>query len=99
MGFYASGGRSGGKSCTSEPSKGKKGTMKRLTTFSVAIGLGACLFQGQLYAGLSAEDNNASGAGARPLVDYSSAIVQLKMDPLTTFVKTKPGPGKKIDFS
>jgi subtilisin family serine protease len=73
--------------------------MKRLTTFSIAVGLGVCLFQSRLYAGLSAGDNDASAAAARPLVDYTSAIVQLNMDPLSTYVKTQPAPGKKIDFS
>ena len=34
-----------------------------------------------------------------PTVDTSSAIVQLNGDPLSTYVKTKPAPGKKIDFS
>ena len=31
--------------------------------------------------------------------DTGSAIVQLNGDPLSTYVKTKPAPGKKIDFS
>jgi minor extracellular serine protease Vpr len=39
------------------------------------------------------------GAGAAPTVDTGSAIVQLKGDPLSTYVKTKPAQGKKIDFS
>lgn len=34
-----------------------------------------------------------------PKVDTGSALVQLKGDPLTTYVKTKPAKGKKIDFS
>jgi subtilisin family serine protease len=33
-----------------------------------------------------------------PTVDTSSVIVQLKGDPVSTYVKTKPAPGKKIDF-
>jgi minor extracellular serine protease Vpr len=37
--------------------------------------------------------------GTAPAVDSSSAIVQLNGDPLSTYVKTKPAPGKKIDFS
>src|SRR2546423_3941894 len=39
------------------------------------------------------------GAGAAPGVDTGSAIVQLNGDPLSTYVKTKPAPGKKIDFA
>ncbi|MBI2777603.1 MAG: S8 family serine peptidase [Chloroflexi bacterium] len=34
-----------------------------------------------------------------PTVDTSSALVQLNGDPLSTYVKTKPGPGKKVDFN
>src|SRR4029077_15598979 len=34
-----------------------------------------------------------------PTVDTSSVIVQLKGDPLSTYVKTKPPQGKKIDFN
>jgi minor extracellular serine protease Vpr len=39
------------------------------------------------------------GAGAAPTLDTGSAIVQLNGDPLSTYVKTKPAQGKKIDFS
>ena len=46
----------------------------------------------------------AGGPGlGRPVcragIDSGSAIVQLNGDPLSTYVKTKPAPGKKIDFS
>jgi len=34
-----------------------------------------------------------------PTVDTSSVIVQLKGDPLSTSVQTKPAPGKKINFN
>src|SRR5216684_4133098 len=34
-----------------------------------------------------------------PSVDTSSAIVQLKGDPLSTYSSTKPPHGKKIDFN
>jgi minor extracellular serine protease Vpr len=39
------------------------------------------------------------GAPAAPSIDTGSAIVQLNGDPLSTYVKTKPAHGKKIDFS
>jgi len=39
------------------------------------------------------------GASATPSIDTGSAIVQLNGDPLSTYVKTKPAHGKKIDFS
>jgi minor extracellular serine protease Vpr len=41
----------------------------------------------------------SDGGTASPGVDTGSALVQLKGDPLSTYVKTKPAPGKKIDFS
>src|SRR3954452_25210194 len=47
---------------------------------------------------------NAAGAQSdgpkqsRPGQDKASAIVQLKGDPLSTYAKTKPPQGKKIDF-
>jgi len=46
-------------------------------------------------AGGRATDGSTASAG----IDTSSAIVQLKGDPLSTYVKTKPAPGKKIDFN
>ena len=45
-------------------------------------------------AGAGNTDGQASAG-----VDTSSAIVQLNGDPLSTYVKTKPASGKKIDFS
>jgi subtilisin family serine protease len=39
------------------------------------------------------------GRSAAPSIDTGSAIVQLNGDPLSTYVKTKPAHGKKIDFS
>jgi minor extracellular serine protease Vpr len=41
---------------------------------------------------------NADAPNRGPDVDRSSAIVQLKGDPLTTHSATKPAAGKKIDF-
>jgi minor extracellular serine protease Vpr len=42
---------------------------------------------------------NADSFTKGPNVDTSSAIVQLKGDPLSTYSATKPAPGKKIDFN
>jgi subtilisin family serine protease len=50
---------------------------------------------GATAGGPSVSDLGTAG----PSVDTSSAIVQLNGDPLSTYVKTKPAPGKKIDFS
>ena len=40
-----------------------------------------------------------SKKAARQTIDNSAVLVQLKNDPLSTSVKTKPAPGKKIDFN
>lgn len=51
-------------------------------------------------AGATAGGRAVSDLGTTgPAFDSSSAIVQLNGDPLSTYVKTKPAPGKKIDFS
>src|ERR671918_377526 len=42
---------------------------------------------------------NADAFTKGPTVDTSSVLVQLKGDPLSTDVRTKPAPGKKIDFN
>jgi minor extracellular serine protease Vpr len=42
---------------------------------------------------------NADSFRQGPAVDTSSAIVQLKGDPLSTHSVTKPAPGRKIDFN
>ena len=51
-------------------------------------------------AGATAGGPSVSDLGtAGPAVDSSRAIVQLNGDPLSTYVKTKPAAGKKVDFS
>ena len=54
-----------------------------------------------LVLGVSASSAGgpATDGAAAPTVDTGSAIVQLKGDPLSTYTKTKPPKGKKIDFS
>ena len=53
---------------------------------------------GLVFAGVSgaATDGNTT---QRPSQDTSSALVQLNGEPLSTYVKTKPAHGKKIDFT
>ncbi len=46
-----------------------------------------------------ARSPSSDSAVVRATVDTSSAIVQLKGDPLSTYAKTRPPAGKKIDFS
>src|SRR5881396_1926036 len=50
-------------------------------------------------AGATAGGPVSDGPPAAPGIDTGSAIVQLNGDPLSTYVKTKPAPGKKIDLS
>jgi hypothetical protein len=50
-------------------------------------------------AGATAGGPVSDGPSAAPGIDTGSAIVELNGDPLSTYVKTKPAPGKKIDFS
>jgi minor extracellular serine protease Vpr len=42
---------------------------------------------------------NSNPTDAQPQQDFSSAIVVLKGDPISTYAKTKPAQGKKIDFN
>ena len=42
---------------------------------------------------------NADSFSQGPTLDTSSAIVQLKGDPLSTYSGTKPAHGRKIDFN
>jgi minor extracellular serine protease Vpr len=69
----------------------------------VALVLGAVLaLSGSTMAGAapSAKSNqSADSAYAGSNVDTSTALVQLNGDPLSTYVKTKPSHGKKIDFN
>ena len=57
-----------------------------------------------LLSSIFAISQSAAGAQSdgprqsRPGQDKTSAIVQLKGDPLSTYAKTKPPQGKKIDF-
>lgn len=46
-----------------------------------------------------AQGTSDAATAARPTQDTSSAIVQLKGDPLATSPRTRPAPGRKIDFN
>jgi minor extracellular serine protease Vpr len=48
-------------------------------------------------AGITAASDQ--GNGNKQVVDSTTAIVQLKGDPLSTYSKTRPPQGKKIDFN
>ena len=53
---------------------------------------------GLVTAGTSAAAPNDDATSTQATQDTSSALVQLNGDPLSTYVRTKPPQGKKIDF-
>ena len=72
-----------------------KKILATLLIFS-AIGLGVIAFG---VRGPSRPNPNADAPNRGPNVDRSSAIVQLKGDPISTNPSTKPPHGRKIDFN
>ena len=62
-----------------------------------AIGLGVIAFG--VRGGSPRPNANADAFNRGPDVDRSSAVVQLKGDPLSTSPRTKPAHGRKIDFN
>jgi minor extracellular serine protease Vpr len=70
--------------------------MNRLSGALVAL---VALVLTVAVAGATAGGPVTDGGSAAPGIDTGSAIVQLNGDPLSTYVKTKPPRGKKIDFS
>lgn len=75
--------------------------MRRLR-HALALGMVATLAL-SLPAIAAAPDGRKANAtdspAARPTVDRSTALVQLKGAPVTTATKTRPAPGKKVDFN
>jgi len=71
--------------------------VRRLSGLLAVAALVSALVAGAAIAG-SGSVSDVSGTPS-PAVDTDSAIVQLNGDPLSTYVKTKPPAGKKIDFS
>src|SRR6266581_9549033 len=53
---------------------------------------------GLVMAGTPAAAPSNDAASTQATQDTSSALVQLNGDPLSTYVRTKPAQGKKIDF-
>ena len=72
-----------------------KKILATLLIFS-AIGLSVIAFG--VRGGSSHPNVNADSFTRGPAVDRSSAVVQLKGDPLSTSPRTKPAHGRKIDF-
>ncbi|MGZ5195167.1 MAG: S8 family serine peptidase [Ramlibacter sp.] len=70
----------------------------RLAPLALATTLAASLYA--LPAAQAAPGQNSDvPTSGRPTQDTGSALVQLNGDPLSTYVKTKPPQGKKIDFN
>lgn len=57
------------------------------------------MFSIALTGHLTAQSNSDAKNSNRQTIDTTSVIVQLNGDPLSTYSKTKPPPGKKIDFN
>ncbi|MBI3739036.1 MAG: S8 family serine peptidase, partial [Chloroflexi bacterium] len=75
---------------------------KRLFNFVIVIAMLAMTFSlvSPAWAGSGGGGGgNSDATNNGPRVDTSSALVQLKGDPLATYIKTKPPQGKKIDFT
>jgi len=73
--------------------------MKKILAIALifsAIGLGVIAFG---VVGSPRPNPNADAFTRGPEVDNTSAVVQLKGDPLSTSPRTKPPHGKKIDFN
>jgi thermitase len=70
--------------------------LRRLIILVVAAAATSVFVVGAAVAG---SRTVSDGTAAAPTVDTGSAIVQLNGDGLATYAKTKPAPGKKIDFS
>src|SRR5437667_588111 len=73
---------------------------KNLALFLIfsSIGLSVIAF-GVGGSATTRPNPNADSFAQGPTEDTSSAVVQLKGDPLSTYSATKPAPGKKIDFN
>ncbi len=70
--------------------------IRLILALAVVVALAGAAPVGALSSKAS-PSSDAPAAGAT--VDTGSAIVQLAGDPLSTYVRTKPAPGKKIDFN
>ena len=69
--------------------------LKRILLLTLGMALAVAMVAATGTAGTRSE----SDGGAAPTVDQGAVLVELKGAPLATYEKTKPEPGKKIDFS
>jgi minor extracellular serine protease Vpr len=85
-------------------SRNRLSSLPRIVTAGVLVLAAAAMCSVALRGGTSGGGSTGPNASADnfdngPTVDTSSAIVQLKGDPLSTYSVTKPAHGKKIDFN
>jgi len=66
---------------------------------AVAVSAAAALLAVGVGTGLAGSRGSTDGLTSSAGIDASRALVQLKGAPLSTYEKTKPPQGKKIDFS
>ncbi len=75
--------------------------MRRLRTALALAAIAALVMSVPVGAAGPVRRSAAStdSTATRPTVDRAYALVQLKGEPLATYVKTKPAPGRKIDLA
>ena len=73
--------------------------MRRLRTMAALLAIASIAFTGPVSAATGGQKLTDGPSKPVATVDTGYALVQLNGDPLSTYVKTKPGPGKKIDFN
>ncbi|MEO7665339.1 MAG: hypothetical protein ABIV26_09450, partial [Candidatus Limnocylindrales bacterium] len=73
--------------------------MQKLRTLLVVGALASVALAGPVAAASAGKYATDGATKAAATVDTGSALVQLNGDPLSTYVKTKPAPGKKVDFN
>src|SRR5438270_10104053 len=78
------------------------GSYARTIIAATLLILGAAMFSVAASSGgglKSRPDASTDNFKAPPVLDKSSALVQLQGEPLSKDSSTKPAPGKKIDFN
>lgn len=73
--------------------------MRRFRSAIAIAAIAALVAVAPAGAASPASRANSDSTSSRPTVDKAYALVQLKGAPLSTYTKTKPAAGKKVDFS
>ena len=74
-------------------------TVRRLRSSLALLAIVSIALTGPVSAASGGQRVTDGATTTAATVDTSYALVQLNGDPLSTYVKTKPAPGKKIDFN